>query len=140
MAVLIKKRNPLGELNLTPMIDMVFLLLIFFLVAGELAEEEEQALDIKVPVASQAMPLTARPKELVVHISRDGRFMMSGQILSEQQLGAALQQAAASNPGRQTMIIRADGRATAQAIVTVVSLCNQAGIRDHRLKTVEPGS
>ncbi len=55
MAVVIKKSSALNKLNLTPMIDVVFQLLIFFLVAAKF-EEEERNMPLPLPQASEAMP------------------------------------------------------------------------------------
>ena len=134
MPVAIKKSTALGKLNLTPMIDVVFLLLIFFLVATKF-EEEERELDVVLPQASEAMPLTAKPKELFVNVARDGRYIVNGQQLNDAALLGTLQQAAASNPGRQTVIIRADKRCVWQFVVNVMNLCNKARIRDYRVTT-----
>jgi len=138
MPVAIKKSNALGRLNLTPMIDVVFLLLIFFLVATKF-EEQERELNVVLPQASEAMPLTAKPKELFVNIDREGRYVVNGQQQNDAALLATLQQAAASNPGRQTVIIRADKRCVWQFVVNVMNLCNKARIRDYRV-TTEGGS
>jgi biopolymer transport protein ExbD len=134
MPVAIKKSNALGRLNLTPMIDVVFLLLIFFLVATKF-EEQERELNVVLPQASEAMPLTAKPKELFVNIDREGRYVVNGQQQNDAALLATLQQAAASNPGRQTVIIRADKRCVWQYVVNVMNLCNKARIRDYRVTT-----
>jgi biopolymer transport protein ExbD len=138
MSVKINKGEALGGLNLTPIIDVVFLLLIFFLVATRF-EEEERSLDVVLPQASEAMPLVAKPKELFVNVDDRGRYFVSGQFVTEAELEAALVQAAANNPGRQTVIIRADKRCVWQFIVTVMDLCNKAGIRDYRV-TAEPSA
>jgi biopolymer transport protein ExbD len=134
MPVAIKKSNALGRLNLTPMIDVVFLLLIFFLVATKF-EEQERELNVVLPQASEAMPLTAKPKELFVNIDREGRYVVNGQQHNDAALLATLQQADASNPGRQTVIIRADKRCVWQFVVNVMNLCNKARIRDYRVTT-----
>ena len=139
MTVAIKKSSALGKLNLTPMIDVVFLLLIFFLVATKF-EEQERELDVVLPQASEAMPLTAKPKELFVNVDREGRYVVNGQLLNEAALLATLEQAAASNPGRQTVIIRADKRCVWQYVVTVMNLCNKARIRDYRVTTDGAGA
>ncbi|HVX63953.1 MAG TPA: biopolymer transporter ExbD [Pirellulales bacterium] len=134
MPVAIKKSNALGRLNLTPMIDVVFLLLIFFLVATKF-EEQERELNVELPQASEAMPLTAKPKELFVNIDREGRYVVNGQQQNDAALLGTLLQAAASNPGRQTVIIRADKRCVWQFVVNVMNLCNKARIRDYRVTT-----
>jgi biopolymer transport protein ExbD len=138
MAVKIKKNDVTALVNLTPMIDMVFLLLIFFLVATRF-EEEERSLEVQLPQASEAMPLTAKPKELFINIDAKGQYFVAGKFIDVNQLEQTLQQAAANNPGRQTVIIRADKRAVWQHVVTAMNLCNKANIRDYRVTTAEPG-
>jgi biopolymer transport protein ExbD len=134
MAVKIDKGMALGSLSLTPLIDVVFLLLIFFLVATRF-EEEERELDIVLPQASEARPLIAQPKELFVNVTEAGRYFVSGELLSEAGLETALKQAWMNNPGRQRVIIRADGDSRTKHIATVMNLCNRAGIRDYSLAT-----
>src|SRR5688572_14755180 len=113
MSVKIKKGDALGLLNLTPIIDVVFNLLIFFLVATKF-EEEERALAVVLPQASEAMPLVARPREFFININAQGRFFVGGNFMSAGELEQALRQAAANNPGRQTVIIRVDKRCAVQ--------------------------
>ena len=69
MAVNIRKGNALGMLSLTPLIDVVFLLLIFFLVATRF-ERQDREMEMPLPDASEAMPLTETPRELFININR----------------------------------------------------------------------
>jgi biopolymer transport protein ExbD len=137
MSVKINKGRALDGINMTPMIDCVFLLLIFFLVATRF-EEMEREMNVVLPQASEAMPLTAKPKELFVNVDRDGKFIVRGQSLAAAELLATFEQAAADNPGRQTVIIRADKRCVWEHVVEVMNLCNKAHIRDYRVTTAEP--
>lgn len=137
MSVKIDKGRALEGINLTPMIDCVFLLLIFFLVATRF-EELEREMPIVLPQASEAMPLTLKPKELFVNIDREGHYIVRAQQLSSAELLALFKQAAAANPGRQTVIIRADKRCVWEHVVEVMNLCNKAQIRDYRVTTAEP--
>jgi biopolymer transport protein ExbD len=132
MAVKLEKGFAYGNINMTPMIDCVFLLLIFFLVSTKF-EEAERELNVVLPEANEAMPITARPKELFVNVSQAGKFNVAGRDLTEEQLLNVLQQAAANNPGKQTVIIRGDKRAAWQSVMTVMNLCNKAHIRDYRV-------
>ncbi len=134
MAVKIEKGFAYGNINMTPMIDCVFLLLIFFLVATRF-EELEREMPIVLPQASEAMPLTSKPKELFVNVDEQGKFIVRSEHLSSADLLAALRQAAASNPGRQTVIIRADKRCVWEHVVEVMNLCNKAHIHDYRVTT-----
>ena len=62
MAIEIKRSSAAGTLSLTPLIDVVFLLLIFFLVTSEF-EDEERRLDIVLPNATSAVPMVGEPRE-----------------------------------------------------------------------------
>ena len=139
MPITLPKSEIAGGINMTPMIDCVFLLLIFFLVATSF-EESEREMNVVVPQASEAMPATAKPKEMFVNVTRDGRYLVQGQQLNESQLLAALQQAYANNPGQQTVIIRADKLSVWQSVIEVMNLCNRAKIRDYRVTATEPTS
>lgn len=134
MAVKINKGRSAGLVNLTPMIDVVFQLLLFFLVASKFAEDERE-LNVVLPHASEARPLTAKPEVLFVNVDRLGHFIVDRQLLDSEALEAKLKQAAANNPGRQTVEIRADRECLWQFVVEVMNLCNKAGIRDYRVTT-----
>lgn len=139
MAVRIpNKGNALGGLSMTPLIDCVFLLLIFFLVASRFSEEERE-LDVVLPQASEAKPLIAQPKELFVNVTASGQYYIAGQFLDERGLESALRQAWANNPGRQQVVIRADKESKTKHIATVMDLCNKANIRSYTLATESSG-
>ena len=136
MSVRIDKGAALAGLNLTPLIDVVFLLLIFFLVATRFAEEERE-LDVLLPEASEAQPLVSQPKEMFVNVDKDGRYYVTGKILSLDQLHPVLKAAWVDNPGRASVIIRADKRCPWEFVVAVMNACNKANIRDYRVTTLE---
>jgi biopolymer transport protein ExbD len=142
MAVRIDKGVASGSINMTPMIDCVFLLLIFFLVATRFEEEKrelaEREMPVVLPQASEAVPLVARPKELFVNIDQQGHCFVGGRALTYPQLLEALRQAQADNPGRQTVIIRADKRCVWEYVVEAMNLCNKAQIRDYRVAVLDP--
>lgn len=119
---------------MTPIIDMVFLLLIFFLVASQFAEEE-RSLEVVLPSASEARPLTATPKEVFVNVDRDGKYFVDGRTMLIDEVEAVLRQAVANNPGNQTVIIRADKRVSFDAVVGVMNACNKVGAKDYRVTT-----
>ena len=134
MADPLKKSHTLGTLSLTPLIDVVFLLLIFFLVATRF-EEEERQMDVILPEASEAMPLVSQPRELFINIDQKGRYFVNAGQLTPAELLTTLRQAHADNPGKATVIIRADRRCVWQAVATAMNLCNKAHIRDYRVTT-----
>lgn len=136
MAVEIKKSSVAGTLSLTPLIDVVFLLLIFFLVTSEF-EEEERRMDIVLPTATSAVPMVSKPREIVIDIDANGQAYMRGQATEIENLEQLLRSAAASNPTNQTVVIRADRSTSFQPVVSVMDVCNRAGISDYSVTTLE---
>jgi biopolymer transport protein ExbD len=134
MTVKIRKSRSLFSLSLTPLIDVVFQLLIFFLVASRFAQEERE-LDVRLPVASEAKPLVTQPKELFVNVDQNGRYFVEGRFLSPDQVENVLRQAAANNPGTQAVVIRADRRVQLEHVVFVMNLCNLVGLPDYKITT-----
>lgn len=134
MAVKIKTGTALGALSLTPLIDVVFLLLIFFLVATRFAQEDRE-LDVPLPDASEAKPLTVAPKEIFINIDQQGNYYVGGQQVDAQELEVILVRAATNNPLNQSVIIRADKRVPFDFVVQAINLCKKAGIHDYMANT-----
>jgi biopolymer transport protein ExbD len=124
------KGRAVGLLDMTPMMDMVFNLLIFFMVVSQFAQEERD-LKVQLPDGSEAMPLTVKPREIFVNIDKDGRYFVRSQQVGQEELSHLLAQAALNNPASQSVIIRADKRAAWDYVAMAMRLCNQAGIRDY---------
>lgn len=133
MAVKIQKGTALGALSLTPLIDIVFLLLIFFLVATRFAEEDRE-MDVELPTASEAKPLIVQPKEIFVNIDQNGDIYVGGQEFDIPQLEEHLDDAARNNPANQSVILRADKRCQLEVVVQVINACNRVGV-SHSLTT-----
>lgn len=127
MAVKPSKGNALSALSLTPLIDVVFLLLVFFLVTTRFAQEDYE-LDVVLPSASEAQPLIAEPKELFVNIDQQGAYYVEGRMLTALEVEEVLRQAVANNPVHQSVVIRADKRVPFDFVVTIMNLCNRTGV------------
>ena len=139
MAVELKKGDALGLLNLTPVIDLVFHLLIFFLVATQF-ETIENHLQLNVPTASDAMPLIAQPSEISVTVDVAGNFYVDERNVDYEELRGILRRAAVNNPANQSVVIRADGRTPFEFPIQVINLCNEVGIYDYSAVTAVEGS
>ena len=135
MAVNVHEKTALESIPMTPLIDVVFLLLIFFLVATTLSEEEGH-LSVQLPAASEAQPLTAKPRELVVNIDAAGQYYISSEQLTLKRVEEVLAIASASNPGRASVIIRADRRCQWEFVVAVMNACNKARIRNYQVSAL----
>ena len=112
--------------DLTPVIDVVFLLLIFFLVATEYHQEERE-LDVVLPEVTQAQPLTMT-KELVVNITKAGEYKVAGRDYDEQQLYLIIREAKENNP-QMTALIRGDGQSALRHAVRVMGMCNKVQMK-----------
>ena len=119
--------------NLTPVIDVVFLLLIFFLVATRY-DQEERELDVVLPEVTQAQPLSMTP-ELVINVMRTGKYRIVQVEMDEQQLGQVIRESHKNNP-HQSALIRGDGEVALKHAVRVMGLCNQVGM-DYRIAALE---
>ena len=132
----IKRSSVASTLSLTPLIDVVFLLLIFFLVTSEF-EEEERRLDIVLPTATSAVPMTSKPREMVIDIDTQGELYLSGKATDLTELQILLEAAVSNNPTNQTVVIRADRATAFQPVVSVMDVCNRTGVTDYSVTTKE---
>ena len=115
-------------LNLTSMIDVLFLLIIFFMVATKF-DEMERNIEVAVPEVSQAGEATPPPRPLVVSVQSDGRVELNGALVSVEELTARL--TAARTPlGDPSVVIRGDAQCAFQHVATALAACRQAGISE----------
>ena len=133
MSVTIDKGRLGKGLEMTPMIDIVFLLMIFFLVASKL-DEADRAIDVVLPQAAAAKPLTTRPREFVINIDRTGNYFAGARPVRLDELKDLLVQTAADNPARQTVVVRADEEVAHKFVVAAMDACVQAGIDDYQVQ------
>jgi len=132
------ERDDQTTINLTPMIDIVFLLIIFFMVSTKFSElnEAEKDIAINVPTVSDAMALTSAPKKRVIDVSKDGSIMLDQQKVTLTGLGARL-----ANAQRQYhklgVVVRGEGESDYQNIASVLATCRKAKISDLSLKVRE---
>lgn len=132
------RRRALAEasVELTPLIDVVLLLLIFFMVSTSFIRETQ--LGIELPAASgEPRVMDAAVVEVAVH--RDGSYRVNGKAVAGESpsgLRAALVQARdRSSPGEVRLVIAADARSTHQAVVMALEAAGQAGLQRVSLLT-----
>jgi biopolymer transport protein ExbD len=113
-------------INLTPMVDVVFLLLIFFLAATTFANEEV-ALDLRLPQAKSGQS-GKNEKPLVVNVLADGRLNVDGREVSFEALRQKLQAAGERN-AEQAVLVRGDQQAQFGLGVQVLDACRLAKIK-----------
>ncbi len=120
------------QLNLTPMIDVVFLLIIFFMVGARFTEEaNDQKFEIELPTAAPVQIMTGRLNALVVVVARNGTITMRKRSCHRNScFRVKNRQSCLCGPGR---LIRGDGDGNYQAVIDVMNACHQAGIRKFSL-------
>lgn len=120
------------SLNLTPMIDIVFLLIIFFMVGTQFTEASRK-FDIKLPTANDARPLTSLPDELVVNVGLDGAISINNKPRSLTELKTDFE-AAHEKFSDQVVVIRGAGRGEYQNVMNILAVCNTVGISNISLE------
>ncbi len=129
------KTDTLDEplLNLTPMIDVVFLLIIFFMVGARFTEEaHDQQFDVELPTASPVEVMSRQPDPVVISVARTGKMVFNKKEVSPEQLLSELMAAKAAYAER-AVLIRADGQGDYQAVVDVMNACHKAKIKKFSL-------
>lgn len=121
------------QLNLTPMLDVVFNLIIFFMVGTQFADMERQ-FDVQLPQVSDAQPLTSPPDEIVINVYASGKIVIANDSLTLAQLRQRLEAAHANYAG-QSVLVRGDGASAYQQIMNVLAVCHDAKITNFSLAT-----
>ncbi|WP_136255386.1 ExbD/TolR family protein [Onishia niordana] len=124
-----RRREPV-EINLTPLIDVVFLLLIFFMVSTTF--ETRQALEIELPESSRAAPADTSP--VVLSITVAGDYRLGEAIVEQDDLATALS-SRAEDARAHGLIIEADGRVAHSRVVAALDQASAQGITRVRIAT-----
>ena len=126
-----------GGFNLTPLIDVVFLLLVFFLVATTFQKEEVE-MDLSLP-ESKSGTKAKDGKLLVINFTRDGRLIMNGRTVTVEGMQQKLLAAAARDKD-QAVLIRGDTEARYGLFAKVFDACKQAKLRKINIRALPAGS
>ena len=110
------------------MIDIVFLLIIFFMVGTKFTELERK-IGLKVPEVVDRGALTTAPQRRIINVYRDGTITLDKTPVSLEQLTTQLADAQ-SQYSDLGVLIRGDARGEFQLVASVLNACKQAGVRD----------
>ena len=124
--------DELPVINMTPMVDVILCLLVFFMAATRLYDWDENEFVVNVPQVVEAAPLTAAPDDLVLTVVKRGAVAVGESTYNLDGLVTVLREA----KGRyvnQGVVIRADAALVYQDLADVLSACDEAGIRNVRL-------
>ncbi len=130
-------QEDLPAINLTPMIDIVFNLIIFFMVCTRFTDIEKKV-DLSVPqVGAAASGLAAVQRSRTINIQRDGSIVLDSQPVTLTELRSILATANRQYEGLE-VTIRGDGFTPYQHVAAVMTACRQAGISEMGI-AVAPG-
>lgn len=124
------------DINLTPLIDVVFLLLIFFMVSTTFKREAQLKVDL--PEAAAA-PVQAQEKTIEIVINAEGRYFINGkEVVNTRQktLILAMKKTSGGN-NKLPLIIRADAKTPHQAVVTAMDAARQLGFVNLSIATAQ---
>ena len=122
-------------IQLAPLVDVLLLLLIFFLLTWNAARNENE-LDVKVPKASAAKEKTAPIGDVVVNVKADGNVIVNRRTLTPQDLTDLLKGLVQLN-AEQAVVIRGDEAGAYRNIVNVLNICTQAGVTNVAFATAK---
>ena len=125
------------NVELTPLIDVVFLLLIFFMVSTTFIRETQLKIDLPEAAGEQQKP---EGVPLEISISAEGEYSIDGQLLVNAQLDTVkrgLQEASGGDLERR-LIVTADANATHQAVVQAMDAAGQVGLTRISITTQNP--
>jgi biopolymer transport protein ExbD len=121
------KSKPVNaEFQLAPMIDIMFLLLCFF-IASQIYAQWESEIDIKLPTAQTGEIPNRLPSEIIVNVRADGTTIVNQRQLEREGLESLLTDIVNLYPG-QPVLIRADKATAYEHVIGVLDLCRQADI------------
>ena len=133
-----RSAKPDTGINLTPLIDVVFLLLIFFMVTTTFTRETRML--ITLPEADGEALVSEQQVVLELVVSRDGSYSVNGQNLINgdiKTIMAALKEASEGNKDIPLMIT-ADAQSTHQAVITAMDAAGRLGFETLNIATQQP--
>lgn len=130
-----KSRNTLPGFQMTSMMDIVFLMLFFFITTSVFSQWEYE-INITLPSAQSGKVPDRLPGEIIINITQDGRVSVNQQDLTLDALKTRLDRLARYFPG-QPVVLRADKATRYEDLIKVVDTCRKADIWNFSMATME---
>ncbi|WP_372165975.1 ExbD/TolR family protein [Xanthomonas axonopodis] len=129
------------HIDLVPLIDVILVLIIFFVVTTTFDARSTLQLQLQLPTASD-QHTSAPPRSLSVLVNADGRYFINDQEVLRSDVDSLKQTIAqiADDDREQTVLMRADARTPYQAVVTAQDALGQLGFRRIAIATAPPAS
>lgn len=132
----ISRQPPPIAMQLAPMIDILLLLLSFFIISWQFSRSETE-LNVSVPTAEEGADLNRSKGEIIINVLQDGIIKVEGIEVDLVQLQQRLK-AIAEQFENQPVRIRGDGEVAYQRIVEVIDTCQKSGIWNISFATQRP--
>lgn len=129
-----EKRGGGVIINVTSLIDVMFLLLIFFMVSSSF--KNQPAIDLSLPRSSTAQETTTTPT--VIYLTRDGRLFLDDEQVETGELSGRLRQLQAAT-GEDRIVLRADEHSEHGAVVELIDVIKESGFRRVSLAAKQQG-
>jgi biopolymer transport protein ExbD len=134
MASATRKRGIIAEINVTPLVDIMLVLLIIFMLTANLIAK--QAIEVELPRASQST--TLNPTTLAITLTRDGSLYLNGRPTTPQELRDAVTTAVAKDPKTQA-IIAGDKAVSHGRVVWVLDVVKSLGVASFAIQ-IDPAA
>ena len=121
-----------ADIDMTPMIDMVFILLVFFIVSTSFIKES--GVVVERPAAQTGI---AQEAQYVIAVDVSNTLWIEGQSIDIRTLPSRLEHLLADN-NKLAIIVAADSRSNSGVLINVIDLCRQAGVTNVSVATKEP--
>ena len=129
MAVGGKRGGPMADINVTPMADIMIVLLIIFMVITPMLQK---GVDVRLPVAGNTKERKDEPKSIIVAVRKDGTTYLSGTKLdSPAELTPQIKDRLQDLPeGSRIIYLKADEGLAYSEVMKVMDLCREAGVEE----------
>lgn len=127
------ERDPRRALSLTPLIDVMFILIIFFVTTTTFRAEEQQ-IDVQLVATQTGKVIEPTRTEIVINVKEDGTITIGNRLFDAEQLKAMLRRLVEDFPNER-VIVRGDRNAKYERVLAVLDSARAAGVRDARLAT-----
>jgi biopolymer transport protein ExbD len=129
MAVGGKAGGPMADINVTPMADIMIVLLIIFMVITPMLQK---GVDVRLPVAGNTKDKKDEPKSIVVAVKKDGTTYLGGTKLDSQDqlLPLVKERLQDIAEGARIMFLKADEELPYSEVMKVMDLCREAGVEE----------